>query len=67
MCLACEEQEALLWRYHLEMAVERGEIPEGMVAADFKEAGLPVPGRAQAASPKAKPANPFACDAPDGE
>ena len=63
MCLACEEQEAMLWRYHLEMAVERGEIPEGMVAADFEEAGLPVPGR----TAKAKPPNPFACDSPDGE
>jgi hypothetical protein len=62
MCLACEEQEALLWRYHLEMAVERGEIPEGLVAADFEEAGLPVPGRT-----KAKPANPFVCESPDGE
>ena len=64
MCLACEEQEALLWRYHLEMAVQRGEIPEGMVAADFEQAGLPVPGCTQTA---AKPANPFACDSPDGE
>ena len=63
MCLACEEQEAMLWRYHLEMAVERGDIPEGMIAADFEEAGLPVPGRAA----KAKPPNPFACDRPDGE
>jgi hypothetical protein len=65
MCLACEEQEALLWRYHLEMAVERGEIPEGMVAADFEEAGLPVPGRAPRVANK--PANPFACDSPGGE
>ena len=65
MCLACEEQEAMLWRYHLEMAMERGEIPEGMVAADFEEAGLPVPGRAQTASKK--PANPFICESPDGE
>jgi hypothetical protein len=47
------------------MAVARGEIPEGMVAADFEEAGLPVPGRAQTASKK--PANPFICESPDGE
>jgi hypothetical protein len=66
MCLACEEQEAMLWRYHLEMAVERGEIPEGMMAADFEEAGLPVPGRAQAVKQSPK-INPFACDSPDGE
>ena len=65
MCLACEEQEALLWRFHLEMAVERGEISEGMVAADFEEAGLPVPGRAQRVTNK--PANPFACESPDRE
>jgi hypothetical protein len=65
MCLACEEQEALLWRYHLEMAVERGEIPEGMEPADFEAAGLPVPGRTQRVAKK--PANPFACDNPDGE
>jgi hypothetical protein len=67
MCLACEEQEALLWCYHLEMAVERGEIPEGMVAADFEAAGLPVPGRAQAVKQPAKLASSFACDSPDGE
>jgi hypothetical protein len=65
MCLACEEQEALLWRYHLEMAIARGEIPQGMVPADFEEAGLPVPGRTQAVSNKA--ANPFICESPDGE
>ena len=67
MCLACEEQEAMLWRYHLEMSVERGEIPQGMVPADFEEAGLPVPGRSQAAKRSTKPANSFACDSPDGE
>ena len=66
MCLACEEQEAMLWRYHLERAVERGEIPEGMVAADFEEAGLPVPGRTQTVT-KVNPSNPFACASPDGE
>jgi hypothetical protein len=67
MCLACEEQEAMLWRYHLEMAVERGEIPEGMEPADFEQAGLPVPGRAQAAKQSPKSVTPFACDRPDGE
>jgi len=44
MCLACEE-EAMFWRYQLEIAVERGEIPEGFEPADFEAAGLPVPGR----------------------
>jgi hypothetical protein len=66
MCLACEEQEALLWRYHLEAAVERGEIPPGLEPADFEAAGLPVPGRTQLAAPRAS-GNPFACDTPDGE
>jgi hypothetical protein len=69
MCLACEEQQAMLWRYHLEMAVERGEIPEGMEPADFEAAGLPVPGRMQAPDAKRshRPGNPFVCDIPDGE
>jgi hypothetical protein len=56
----------MLYRYHLELAVARGVIPEGFEPADFEAAGLPVPGQA-AAKPQAKPANPFACDAPDGE
>jgi hypothetical protein len=67
MCLACEEQEAMLWRYHLEMALERGEMPAGMVAADFEEAGLPVPGGAKLAKTCSSPANPFVCESPDGE
>jgi hypothetical protein len=67
MCLACEEQEALLWRYHLEAAVERGEIPSGLEPADFEAAGLPVPGRTQSPKASHKPGNPFACDSPDGE
>jgi hypothetical protein len=68
MCWACEEQDAMLWRYHLEMAVERGEIPEGLEPADFEAAGLPVPGGVRTTPAKAphKPGNPFACDAPDG-
>ena len=74
MCWACEEQE-LLYRYELEMAVARGVMPEGFTAADFEAAGLPVPGTvpgtvpgsAQASSKSAKPANPFVCDTPDNE
>ena len=62
MCWACEE-EALWRRYQLEMAVEQGEIPPGFEPEDFEAAGLPVP-KKRAAS--AKPANPFACDSPDG-
>ena len=46
MCMACEEQ-AMMWRYELEMAVFRGEMPPGFEPADFEAAGLPVPGRAQ--------------------
>jgi hypothetical protein len=64
MCWACEEQD-LLYRYEMEMAVARGVMPEGFTAADFEAAGLPVPRRQ---SPQAsKPANPFVCDAPDPE
>jgi len=58
MCWACEEQD-LMYRYELEMAVARGVMPEGFTAADFEAAGLPVPGRAARA---AKPGNPFVCD-----
>jgi len=64
MCLACEE-DALFFRYQLELAVARGEIPEGFEPADFEAAGLPVPGRRQAATAPATPANPFSCDSPD--
>ena len=65
MCWACEEQD-LMFRYELEMALARGVIPEGLTAADFEAAGLPVPGQSQP-SKSSKPANPFVCDAPDSE
>ena len=65
MCWACEEQD-LLYRYELELAVARGVIPDGFTAADFEAAGLPVPGSV-AAKALLKPANPFVCDAPDKE
>jgi hypothetical protein len=71
MCLACEE-EAMFWRYQLELAVERGEIPEGFEPADFEAAGLPVPGRhapvrRAVSSASASPVNAFTCDSPDRE
>jgi hypothetical protein len=73
MCWACEEQD-LMYRYELEMAVARGVMPEGFTAADFEAAGLPVPGSesgsSQVSSKVAKPANPtnpFVCDTPDTE
>ena len=72
MCWACEEQD-LMYRYELEMAVARGVMPEGFTAADFAAAGLPVPGQSQASfepaksAKSAKPANPFVCDAPGDE
>jgi hypothetical protein len=72
MCWACEEQE-LLYRYELEVAVARGVMPEGFTAADFEAAGLPVPGQAQPeqkAPPAKSPlkrANAFVCDEPDKE
>jgi hypothetical protein len=67
MCMACEEQ-AMMWRYELEMAVLRGEMPPGFEPADFEAAGLPVPGRAQPeAHPASKPANSFVCESPDDE
>lgn len=66
MCMACEEQ-AMMWRYELEMAVLRGEMPPGFEPADFEAAGLPVPGRAESAAKPSKPANPFVCESPDDE
>jgi len=68
MCLACEE-EAMLFRYELELAVARGVIPEGLDAADFLAAGLPVPGQSKAAegAVDAAASNPFRCDSPDRE
>jgi len=74
MCWACEEQD-LMYRYELEMAVARGVMPEGFTAADFEAAGLPVPGSRVPGSSQvsskstkpAKPANPFVCDTPDNE
>jgi hypothetical protein len=65
MCWACEEQD-LLFRYELELAVARGVIPEGFTAEDFQAAGLPVPGKPVAKSPF-KPASAFVCDTPDKE
>jgi hypothetical protein len=64
MCLACEE-EAMFFRYQLELAVARDEMPEGFEPEDFEAAGLPVPSRRQAA--QSRPANPFTCDSPDAE
>jgi hypothetical protein len=49
MCWACEEQD-MWYRYRLEVAVVRGAIPEGFVAADFEAYGLPVPGSPEAAA-----------------
>ena len=66
MCWACEEQD-LMYRYELEMAVARGVMPEGFTAADFEAAGLPVPDKPQASLSPAKAANPFVCDTPDNE
>ena len=66
MCLACEE-DAIFFRYQLELAVARGEIPEGFEPADFEAHGLPVPGRAKSTAAPVAPANPFICDSPDSE
>lgn len=68
MCWACEEQD-LLYRYELELAVARGVMPEGFTAADFDVAGLPVPGQTRGPSAKAplNPANALVCDAPDNK
>ena len=57
----------MFFRYQLELAVERGEIPQGFEPADFEAAGLPVPGRRQAATAPVAPANAFTCDSPDRE
>jgi len=70
MCWACEEQN-LLYRYELEMALARDVMPDGFTAADFEAAGLPVPGQSPKVAKPAKPAkpakaaNPFVCDAPE--
>ena len=66
MCWACEEQN-LLFRYELELAVARDEMPEGFTAADFEAAGLPVPGEKRGEKAPPKPSNAFVCDAPDKE
>jgi hypothetical protein len=68
MCWACEEQD-LLFRYELELAVARGVIPDGFTAEDFEAAGLPVPGQKKEATAKTplKPAGAFVCDTPDKE
>ena len=66
MCWACEEQD-LLFRYELELAVARGVIPEGFTAEDFEAAGLPVPGQKPAAKTPFKSASAFVCDTPDEE
>ena len=66
MCWACEEQD-LLYRYELELAVARDAIPDGFTAADFEAAGLPVPSRAPTVNAPFKPASGFVCDAPDKE
>lgn len=59
MCMACQE-DLLLWRYRLEMAVREGEIPPGVEPEDFEIMGLPVPPRRAAPVP-----SPFSCDVPD--
>jgi len=56
-----------MFRYELEMALARGVIPQGLTAADFEAAGLPVPGQSKGQSKPATPANPFVCDSPDQE
>lgn len=61
MCLACEE-EAAFWRYQIELAVERGEIPQGFEPADFLAFGLPVPPRR---APAKASADAFTCDSPE--
>ena len=71
MCWACEEQD-LMFRYELELAVARGVMPEGFTAADFEAAGLPVPGQQRPPAAPGMPAprkaaNPFVCDNPDKE
>jgi hypothetical protein len=66
MCWACEE-DAAFRRYQLELAVERGVIPEGFEPADFEAAGLPVPGRKAPAQMPLKSAAAFVCDTPGGE
>jgi hypothetical protein len=66
MCWACEEQE-LMFRYELEMAVARGVIPDGFTPEDFEAAGLPVPGRKDAAKTPFRSASAFICDTPDKE
>jgi hypothetical protein len=70
--MACEE-EALWRRYQLVMAVERDEIPPGFEPDDFEWAGLPVPSKRAVPADTGSdvgdkaPANPFACDTPDGK
>jgi hypothetical protein len=64
--MACEEQ-AMMWRYDLEVAVLRGEIQAGFEPADFEAAGLPVSGRAQPAAKSSAKQNSFVCESLDVE
>jgi hypothetical protein len=65
MCWACE-QDALWRNYLLQVAATQDAIPEGLDAADFEMAGVPLPGTAAAKMLGAESAgNPFACDSPD--
>jgi len=59
MCWACEE-EALWRRYLMQIAATHDSIPEGLEAADFEAAGVPLPGTTAAKVVT----NPFACDSP---
>jgi hypothetical protein len=60
MCWACEEDT--MWRrYLMQVAATHDAIPEGLEAADFEAAGVPLPGTPAA---KASP-SPFVCKSPD--
>jgi len=65
MCLACEE-EAMFWRYQLEIAVERGEIPEGFEPADSRPRSARA-GTARAVDGAAWSGQRLSCDSPDPE
>jgi len=72
MCLACEEQD-YFFRVWCAGFIARGELPPGVSADDLDAMGFELPpalrskDKPQQPATAADPANPFACDSPDGE
>jgi hypothetical protein len=78
MCLACEEAEDF-FRLQLIDQIARGQMPEGMTAADLTNMGLPQPGEIEITrepdgtviyrqkAPVKRTQSAFVCDSPGDE